>query len=220
MSRYTRRLSAAISNAATASPRASGGVIGRNTNDKTRARIGACPTCASEVPRAKVPPCIQPGSRDSFCVIRQAHIGRGGLARAPTCSITGASNQRPSELSRGKAGVHVGESERQNFVGASSVSRASMPKPCSGGRCWLVRTGRACPARLAFDARAAPHARLLRCGQRGDNAADNLPVQEHPVVANAADRYGLDFGVGRHRPETRHDYVGRGRECQPPHAVG
>ena len=62
--------------------------------------------------------------------------------------------------------------------------------------------------------------RLLRCGQRGDNAADNLPVQEHPVVANAADRYGLHFGVGRHRPETRHDHVGRGRECQPPHAVG
>ena len=53
--------------------------------------MGVGATCTSDVPRAAVPPRIQPGSRDSFCVIRQVHIGRGGRARAPTCSITGVS---------------------------------------------------------------------------------------------------------------------------------
>jgi len=53
-------------------------------------------------------------------------------------------------------------------------------------------------------------------GQRGDYVFDDLPAQEHPVVADAADRYALHFGVGRHRPESGHDYVGRGRERQPP----
>jgi hypothetical protein len=61
---------------------------------------------------------------------------------------------------------------------------------------------------------------LPLCGQRGDYVFDNPPAQEHPVVADAADPYGLHSGVGGHRPDTRHDHVGRGRECQPPHAVG
>jgi hypothetical protein len=39
-------------------------------------------------------------------------------------------------------------------------------------------------------------------GQRGDYVVDDLPAQEHPVVADAADRYALHFGVGRHRPES------------------
>ena len=38
-------------------------------------------------------------------------------------------------------------------------------------------------------------------------------------MTDAADRYGLHLGVGRHRPQARHDHVERGRECQPPHAV-
>ena len=33
-------------------------------------------------------------------------------------------------------------------------------------------------------------------GQRGDYVVDDLPAQEHPVVADAADRYALHFGVG------------------------
>ena len=38
-------------------------------------------------------------------------------------------------------------------------------------------------------------------------------------MTDAADRYGLRLGVGRHRPQARHDHVERGRECQPPHPV-
>ena len=49
-------------------------------------------------------------------------------------------------------------------------------------------------------------------GQRGDYAADDLPAQEHPEVADAADRHGLHVGVCRHRPEARHNHVECGRE--------
>ena len=55
--------------------------------------------------------------------------------------------------------------------------------------------------------------------QRGDDAADDLPAEEHPEVADPADRYGLHLGVGRHRPQARHDHVECGRECQPSHAI-
>ncbi len=57
------------------------------------------------------------------------------------------------------------------------------------------------------------------CGQRGNHAADDPPTQKHPEVADAADRYGLHLGVGRHRPETGHDHVECGREHEPPHAI-
>jgi hypothetical protein len=51
--------------------------------------------------------------------------------------------------------------------------------------------------------------------QRGDYATDNLLAQEQPEMADTADRYGLHFGVGRHRPQARYDHVERRRECQP-----
>ncbi len=73
LSRYTKKLSAAISKAATTSPSANGGAVGRNNSEGTRARMDAGPTCPSDEPRAEVAPGIQPGSRDRLCVIAQTH---------------------------------------------------------------------------------------------------------------------------------------------------
>ena len=61
---------------------------------------------------------------------------------------------------------------------------------------------------------------LVVCGQCGDDAADNLPAQEHPEVTDAADCHGLHFGLARYRPNAGHNDVELGRDCQPPHAVG
>ena len=52
MNKYTRRVSAVMSDAATANPNASGGAVGRSNTDTRRARIGAGPIGLSGVSRA------------------------------------------------------------------------------------------------------------------------------------------------------------------------
>ncbi len=56
VSRYTRSVSAMMKDAATTTPRASGGAVGRSTTDSKRARMGRRPTSASEVRSAEVAP--------------------------------------------------------------------------------------------------------------------------------------------------------------------
>ena len=77
--------------------------------------------------------------------------------------------------------------------------------------------------RAQFDDRTCSHRKTGRLAlggptssrQRGDYATDNLLAQEQPEMADTADRYGLYFGVGRHRPQARYDHVECRRECQP-----
>jgi hypothetical protein len=57
------------------------------------------------------------------------------------------------------------------------------------------------------------------CGQRGDDAVDHLPTQQHPRGDRRRRPLRSAVSVGRHRPEAGHDHVECGRECQPPHAV-
>jgi hypothetical protein len=58
------------------------------------------------------------------------------------------------------------------------------------------------------------------CGQRFSDTADNLPIQEHPEMADAAYRYGFSSGLGRYRPNAGHDHVECGRKCHPANVVG
>src|SRR5882757_4520278 len=104
LSRSTKRLSATMKDAATTSPREAGGGVGRSNSDSDsdskRARIarhlrdtpgaGACPTCASEVPRAELTHAVddQPSSSDHFCVTTQAHIDLGDAAQPESSSAS------------------------------------------------------------------------------------------------------------------------------------